>query len=128
MMRETGQCNIILSKTVSACQAMVGNYSGDQPSYRAKMEQSRCKRASQVSNLTMPPCYEWKLRSPFPGSVGVVVGRSTRKMGGDWGWGEGSPGRPLPDKRDPSDHHTIMPIGSFIHSTNIYEPLTAIQK
>lgn len=87
MMCETGQCNIILSKTVSACQAMVGNYGGDQPAYRAKMEQSRCKRASQVSNLTMPPCYEWKLRSPFPGSVGMVVGRSTRKMGGDWGGG-----------------------------------------
>ena len=104
MMCGTGQWNIILSKTVSACQAMVGNYSGDQPGYRAKMEQSRCERTSQVSNLTMPPCYEWKLRSPF--------------------LGEGTPGRPLPDKRD----HRIMPICSFIHSTNIYEPLTAIQK
>ena len=53
----------------------------------------------------------------------------TRKVGGDWGGGgEGTPRRPLPHKRDPSDHHTIMPIRSFIHSTNVYEPLTAIKK
>ena len=37
------------------------------------MEQSRWEGTSQVSNLTMPPLYEQKLRSPFLAQEG-------------WGW------------------------------------------
>lgn len=48
---ELANGNIMLSKTVSACQAVVGNYGGDQPCCRAKMEQSAREGTPQVSLL-----------------------------------------------------------------------------